>query len=119
MDDHRRREVLCSAAKRYATPLYVYIFEDIENRIAELNRLFGGRFDLSYAVKANPNIAILRELGSRVASYDVSSFGEIERVLKAGGAPERISFSGPGKREGEIRRAVELGIGELVCESLA
>jgi diaminopimelate decarboxylase len=118
MDAHQRG-ILCSAAKRYGTPLYLYIFGDIENRIAELNRLFGGRFDLSYAVKANPNIAILRELGGRVASYDVSSFGEVERVLKAGSAPERISFSGPGKREEEIRRAVELDIGELVCESLA
>jgi len=117
MDKHRC-EILRAAAKRYTTPVYVYFLEDIVSRIAELNRIFGGRLDISFAVKANPNADLLRELNNHVTRYDVSSFAEAERVLKAGVGPERISFSGPGKRQEEIRRSVELGIGDLVCESL-
>ena len=55
-------EALETAAQQFGTPLYVYDLDLIGQRIAELRALFDGRFDISYAIKANPNTAILRAI---------------------------------------------------------
>ena len=109
---------LAAAAAYAGTPVYVYDIERIEARFAELRALFGRHFGVSYAVKANPNTALLRRLLPLVATFDVSSYGELERALAAGCRPDRITFSGPAKRPAEIDRAVAARIGELVLESL-
>lgn len=109
---------LLGAARQFGTPLYVYDLDAIRARFDVLHEATDGRFGISFAVKANPNVALLSAMASMVDSYDVSSFAEVERALAAGCPAERITFSGPAKREEEIRRAVRLGVGELVCESL-
>lgn len=109
---------LLAAARQFGTPLYVYDLDGVRERFALLREAFRQRFGVSYAVKANPNVALLSGLADLVDTFDVSSFAEAERVLAAGCPAERITFSGPAKREEEIRRAVRLGVGELVCESL-
>lgn len=109
---------LLAAARQLGTPLYVYDLDGVRARFALLRDAFGGRFGISYAVKANPNIALLAGMADEVDTFDVSSFAEVERALAAGCPVERITFSGPAKREEEIRRSVRLGLGELVCESL-
>ena len=63
-----------------------------------------------YAVKANSNIAVLNVLARLGSGFDIVSIGELERVLTAGGQPEKIVFSGVGKRHDEIRRALDVGI---------
>lgn len=110
---------LADAAARVGTPLYAYDMDAIHARFAQLKSLFGRHFGVSYAIKANPNIELMRRILPLVATFDVSSYHEAERALAAGMPPTRITFSGPAKRETEIRRAVEGGIGELVLESLA
>ena len=70
-------------------------------------RLFAGRFGVSYAIKANPNSAVLRALQPHLATFDASSFAEVHRALAAGMPAARISFCG----------AIDAGIGELVIES--
>ncbi len=110
-------EALAQAAARFGTPCYVYFLDGICERIDAVSAAFDGRFVLSYAVKANPNPTLLERLNERVGAFDVSSIGEVEAVLRAGAGPQRLSFSGPAKREDEIRRAVALGVGEMVCES--
>jgi diaminopimelate decarboxylase len=109
---------LRAAAAQLATPLYVYDVDEIRRRAEILTRAFDGRFGLSYAVKANPNVELLRRILPSVETLDVSSFAEVERARRAGCAAERVTFSGPAKRPFEIRGAVREGVGELVLESL-
>ena len=116
--NEERRHILEQAAREFETPLYVYFLDNILARFSELDRVFDGRFGASYAVKANPNTEILRLMAGHVTTFDVSSFAEVQRVISAGVEPEFITFSGPGKREAELSRAIDLNIGELVCESL-
>ncbi|TPE53102.1 type III PLP-dependent enzyme [Amaricoccus solimangrovi] len=109
--------MLARSASRFGTPQFLYDTRAIEARIAELRAAFGGRFALSYAVKANPNPALLGWLRERIDFLDVSSIGEFHRARNAGWAPDRASFTGPGKRDGELREAIAGGLGELILES--
>lgn len=110
--------LLARVAATYGTPAYVYVADAIEDRLAELRAALGPWFALSYAMKCNPNPALLRWLADRVDLIDVSSIGEARTALAAGWAPSRISFTGPGKRDAEIEEAVAGEVGELVVESL-
>lgn len=110
--------MLLEAAQRFGTPLYAYDLDVAVERARLLGPLFGGRFRISYAIKANPNAAVLGALAPHVATFDASSFAEVRRGMAAGMPASRISFSGPAKRQAEIRAAVETGVGELVVESL-
>lgn len=110
---------LNTAAQRFGTPLYVYDVDEILGRYHALKETFGTRFGISFAVKSNPNIALLKEVRDEVVTFDVSSFAEFERAIAAGCPAARITFSGPAKRAREIELAVGLGLGELVVESVA
>ncbi|MCA8926987.1 MAG: type III PLP-dependent enzyme [Alphaproteobacteria bacterium] len=110
--------LLRQAAADYGTPLYVYDVDIVRARFAELDALFGGRFGVSYAVKSNPNIGLLSAIRDCVTTFDVSSYGEMERALSSGCPASDVTFSGPGKRVEEIHRAVRAGLGELVLESV-
>lgn len=109
---------LTEAAGRFGTPSYVYFTEIAEARLADLQSAFGRWFAISYAVKSNPNPALLDWIRGRVEYLDVSSGGELGLARQAGWDPARISFTGPAKRELELRGAISAGIGELVVESL-
>lgn len=109
---------LSLAAERFGTPAYVYFADRIDERIAHLKQSFGDRFALSFAVKSNPNPALLKWLASRIEHLDVSSIGELRLALQAGWDPARISFTGPGKRDRELREAIAENVGLLVIESL-
>jgi diaminopimelate decarboxylase len=113
-----KSSVLARAASEFGTPLYVYDLDAVLDRAERLRRLFGGRFGISYAVKANPNRALLSRLAAVVDGFDVSSIGEARSALKAGGAAARITFSGPAKRPDELETAVSIGVGELVLEQV-
>lgn len=111
-------EHLQNAARSFGTPSYVYLTSSIEERAQRLRNAFGGRFALSYAAKSNPNPALLHWLKDHVEFLDVSSIGELRLGLGAGWDASRASFTGPGKREFELREAIENGVGELVVESV-
>ena len=104
----------------FGTPTYVYSRPAIERAYAELTTAFGDRpHRICYAVKANSNLAILALLARLGAGFDIVSGGELARVLKAGGAPEKIVFSGVGKTRAEIEQALRAGVGCLNVESEA
>lgn len=109
---------LDAAAKQFGTPCYVYDLMAIERRVHHLRRAFGGRFSISFAVKCNPNRALLEWLSTQIDHLDVSSIGEYRIALAAGWGARQISFTGPGKRKAEIAEALSSGLGELVVESL-
>lgn len=102
---------LASLANDWGTPLYVYSRNHITERFLAYREALVGRDHLiCYAVKANANLAVLQVLAELGAGFDIVSQGELERVLAAGGAPDKIVFSGVAKTREEMRRALEVGI---------
>ena len=107
-------------AGRHGTPAYVYSRAAIEANWRAYADAFRGRDTLvCYSVKANGNLAILDLLARLGSGFDIVSGGELERVLVAGGDPDKVVFSGVGKRADEIRRALEAGIRCFNVESEA
>lgn len=105
------RVPLAAIAERYGTPCYVYSRATLERHWHAFDRAFAGRPHLvCYAVKANSNLGVLNVLARLGSGFDIVSVGELERVLAAGGDPAKVVFSGVGKREDELRRALEVGI---------
>ncbi len=98
-------------AARFGTPAYVYSRAAIETQWRAFDKGLGTTPHLvCYAVKANSNLAILNLLARLGSGFDIVSGGELERVLRAGGDPGKVVFSGVGKNEQELRRALEVGI---------
>ncbi len=107
-------------AVKYGTPYYVYDFDHITKQYQELKSSFTARKSLvSYAVKANSNLSVVKHLGDLGAGADCVSIGEVKRALKAGIAPYKIIFSGVGKTDDEIREALEYNILMINLESEA
>ncbi len=108
---HAENVPLAELAERYGTPLYVYSRATLERHWRAFDQAFGDHPHLvCYAVKANSNLAVLELLARLGSGFDIVSVGELERVVKAGGDPRRVVFSGVGKRADEMARALELGI---------
>ncbi len=112
------RAVLRQVADGFGTPCFVYFLDQVRERVASVRSAFGNRFQISYAVKSNPNPGILRRMRGIVDSLDVSSAGEIVRAVDAGWEPGAMGFTGPGKRREELEQAVTVGVGEIIVESL-
>ena len=98
-------------AQRFGTPCYVYSRAALTDGFRQFAEAFKGREHLiCYAVKANSNLAILNLFSRMGAGFDIVSGGELQRVLAAGGAANKVVFSGVGKSEAEMRQALEAGI---------
>ncbi|MGB0733245.1 MAG: diaminopimelate decarboxylase [Pontibacterium sp.] len=107
-------------AEEQGTPLYIYSRDSLERAYLNYAQALEDTNALvCYAVKANSNIAVLNVLARLGAGFDIVSLGELERVLKAGGDPDKIVFSGVGKTSVEIARALEVGIHCFNVESEA
>lgn len=92
------------------TPFYAYDRNLLRMRCAELRATLPPQIKVHYAMKANPMRQLLGFMVQLVDGIDVASGGELELALEAGAPPGGISFAGPGKREGELRKAIEKGI---------
>ena len=102
---------LSTLAEHYGTPLYVYSRATLERHWRAFDQALSGRPHLvCYAVKANSNLAILNVLAQLGSGFDIVSGGELLRVLKAGGDPGKVVFSGVGKQPREIELALENNI---------
>lgn len=102
---------LAALAAEHGTPAYVYSRATLERHWKAFDAAFGDRRHLvCYAVKANANLAVLNLLARLGSGFDIVSGGELERVLRAGGDPGKVVFSGVGKQPAEMRRALEAGI---------
>ena len=105
-------------AQKYNTPLYVYDFDYIKNRYLELKEAFSGQKNIiNYAVKANSNLSVISHLAGQGAGADCVSIGEVKRAVLAGVSKYKIIFSGVGKRDDEIREALNLDILLINLES--
>lgn len=102
---------LVGIADTYATPCYVYSYAALTQAFQAFDQALHGRDHLiCYAMKANPNLAILQLFASLGAGFDIVSGGELQRVLAAGGDPGKVVFSGVGKTAAEMRLALDCGI---------
>jgi diaminopimelate decarboxylase len=110
---------LRETVSRFGSPLYVYSRQAIIERCREIEGAFGGYPHLvCYAVKANANPAILRLVREEGFGADVGSRGELYLALRAGFRPDRITFSGVGKRDDEIEEALAHSIHAFAVESV-
>lgn len=108
-----------SLAAEFGTPLYIYSKATLERHWHAFNNAFGDYPHLiCFAVKSNPNIAILQTMAKLGSGFDIVSQGELERVLKAGGDASKVVFSGVAKTEAEIARALDVGIRCFNVESI-
>ncbi|EOW9316864.1 TPA: diaminopimelate decarboxylase [Vibrio cholerae] len=102
---------LADLANQYGTPLYVYSRATLERHWHAFDKSVGDYPHLiCYAVKANSNLGVLNTLARLGSGFDIVSVGELERVLAAGGDPSKVVFSGVGKTEAEMKRALQLKI---------
>ena len=116
---HVEEVPLTEIASQFGTPCYVYSRKAIETSWLEFNKALKSQKHLvCYAVKANSNIGLLNILAKLGAGFDIVSIGELERVLHAGGSPDKIVFSGVGKRKDEMQTALHKGIKCFNVESV-
>lgn len=102
---------LSAIAARYGTPSFIYSRASIEQQFGLYKKALAGSSHLiCYAVKANSNLAVLNVLAKLGSGFDIVSSGELQRVLRAGGDPGKVIFSGVGKSEMEIGEALAAGI---------
>ncbi len=98
-------------ANEYGTPCFVYSKATLERHYHVYEQAMQGLPNLiCFAVKANSNLAVLSVLANLGAGFDIVSGGELQRVLKAGGDPSKIIFSGLGKTIAEIEQGLDAGI---------
>ena len=102
---------LSHIAAEFNTPCYVYSKAALSQAFKDFSAgLIGANHLVCFAVKANPNIAILNLFAKLGAGFDIVSGGELARVLAAGGDAQKIVFSGVGKTADEMRAALNAGI---------
>ncbi len=116
---HAEQVALPEIAAAVGTPVYVYSTATIERHVRVFRDAVAPLGDtlVAFAVKANPNRAVLATLARLGVGADVVSGGELARALAAGILPERIVFSGVGKTAQEMGEALDAGIGQFNIES--
>jgi diaminopimelate decarboxylase len=93
-----------------STPLFVYSAALLTERAHALRAAMPARLAIHYAVKANPYAPLLKHMLGLVDGFDIASGGELTIVQAAGIDPARVSFAGPGKRDGELEAAISAGV---------
>ena len=117
---HAEQCSLLQLAERFGTPLYVYSKAAFEKHYLDMDRAFDFiDHQICFAVKSNSNLAVLNVLAKLGAGFDIVTGGELARVLAAGGDPAKIVFSGLGKSEADIEKALQVGIACFNVESYA
>ncbi len=105
-------------AAAYGTPLYLYSTATLTRHWKVLHRSLSGlRHLVCYAIKANSNLAVLNLFARLGSGFDIVSGGELYRVVRAGGDPGKVVYSGVGKRDDEIAFALDQGVKVLNVES--
>ena len=119
-DLYVERVPLADLAAAVGTPAYVYSSQAILENYRAYDESFGDiPHSVCYAVKANSSLAVLALLAKAGAGFDIVSGGELFRVLRAGGDPRKVVFSGVGKTAAEVEYALANGIHSFNCESEA
>ncbi|MDQ9019707.1 diaminopimelate decarboxylase [Acinetobacter sichuanensis] len=117
---HAEQCSLDQLAQQFGTPLYVYSKATFEKHYLDMDKAFEFiDHQICFAVKSNSNLAVLNVLAKLGSGFDIVTGGELARVLAAGGDASKIVFSGLGKQEADIQKALEVGIACFNVESYA
>ncbi|MBK8689401.1 MAG: alanine racemase [Betaproteobacteria bacterium] len=111
-------DVFEELAREFGTPYFIYDIDHIVARVKAVQEAFAGLVKVYFAVKANPNLQLLRVLRSFTDGLDISSGGELAQALVAGYDPRALSFAGPAKTPAELREAVLQSVGCISVESI-
>ena len=117
---HAEGVALSAIARDVGTPAYIYSAATLRRHAQVFRQALAGLDQpplVAFAVKANPNVAVLKLLGQEGLGADVVSVGEMRRALAAGIRADRIVFSGVGKTSDEMQAALAAGILQLNVES--
>jgi diaminopimelate decarboxylase len=117
---HAEQVALTEIAEAVGTPVYVYSRATLTRHAQVFRDALAARLPrlhLAYAMKANPNLAVLKVLAAEGYGADIVSGGELERALAAGIPAADVVFSGVGKDARELARGVEVGVGQFNLES--
>ena len=105
-------------AKKFGTPLYVYSQHTLTDHFQKLDRALAPLDHLiCFAMKSNSNLSVMRVLANLGGGFDVVSAGELQRVIAAGGDPQKCVFAGVGKTEAEIEFALKQNVYSFNAES--
>lgn len=105
-------------AGSYGTPFFLYDADAVNARIRAVRDAFAGTVQIYYAVKSNPNLALLRAVSDVADGLDISSGGELQQALLAGFDASRLSFAGPAKTSAELTDAIQASVGAISIESM-
>ena len=105
-------------AEQYGTPYFLYDTDEIARRLSLVRDSLHGLVKIYYAVKANPNLELLRKVRDVADGLDVSSGGELKQACLAGFDMANISFAGPAKTTVELTTSIERGVGCISVESV-
>ena len=104
-------------ANNYSTPAFIYSASEIRNNFNKYTGTLRKGDLICYAVKANSNIHILKELVDLGSGFDVVSGNELKRCIQAGADPKKIVFSGVAKSSEDLELAINEGIFSINIES--
>ncbi|NNC73301.1 MAG: diaminopimelate decarboxylase [Sphingomonadaceae bacterium] len=115
---HAEDVPLTAIADAVGTPVYVYSRATLERHARVFRDALSDlqNVHIAFAIKSNPNLAVLRVLAREGFGGDIVSTGEMKRALAAGMKARDIVFSGVGKTRGELREAIDAGIGQFNIE---
>ena len=117
---HAEGVALKTIAQQVGTPFYCYSAGALRAAMGEFNRgMKGMNASVNYALKANSSLAVIKLFAEMGAGADIVSEGEMKRALAAGVKPERIIYSGVGKKATELMAALQAGVGQINVESVA
>ena len=111
-------EILHQLAETYGTPMYCYDLKKVSSQVENLQDALPNA-QLRYAVKANPNGALLKHFASLGLGAEVITLGELERAYRAGIASKKLLLGGPGQDVTLISRALELGVNHVSLDSVS
>jgi diaminopimelate decarboxylase len=107
-----------SLARIHGTPFFFFDAEIVAGRIRAVRAALDGLAQIYFAVKANPNLGLLRALQPVADGVDISSGGELIQAQLAGYDPAAMSFAGPAKTTAELEAAIRAGVGCISAESV-
>ncbi|NBX93374.1 MAG: diaminopimelate decarboxylase [Proteobacteria bacterium] len=116
---HLEKVSLCELASKFGTPLFVYSEAHLKQRCREFLQTFSNHpTQACYALKANSNLSLLRVIFGEGLGADVVSVGELKKAILANVSPQKIVFSGVGKRKEELLAGITAGIFSFQVESI-
>ncbi len=104
-------------SEKYGTPYYLYDADEINRRISLVRESMDNLVKVYYAVKANPNLELLRSIEETADGLDISSGGELKQALLAGFQGRQLSFAGPAKTIEELTDSIRNEVGCISIES--